>query len=178
MVGEETIIPINLQHLTPQESGHLANLSQHECSLDVFLPWQSCMAALDEAWALSAEPTGARPTASAISTERTMRYMAARLWPPKGNQVNSRRCNNDEFMFSSTSGSVLARTCAPLSWCCHDHPAANAPASGKKQHVRCAHWPFFSGTFYFAVAEVFDAPKSTAFPQPRFIRRRRELHHA
>src|SRR5262245_1013662 len=80
MVGNATIMPINLQHLTPQESGHLAIVSQHECSLEVFLPWQSVMAALDGACAAaSAEPTGASPTASAIRAARRIRYITARI---------------------------------------------------------------------------------------------------
>jgi len=79
MVGNDTIMPINLQHLTPQESGHFAIVSQHECCLEVFFPWQSCMAAFAEAWAAArAEPTGASPTASAITAAITMRYMPSK----------------------------------------------------------------------------------------------------
>src|SRR5262245_22022034 len=94
MVGNDTIMPINLQHFTPQDSGHLAIVSQQECSLEAFLPWQSFIAALDDACAAArAEPTGARPTASAIRAARTIRYMpsdlSAAIWRTRERQVNS-----------------------------------------------------------------------------------------
>jgi hypothetical protein len=39
-------MPISLQHLMPQESGHFAIAAQHESSLAGFLPWQSSIAGL------------------------------------------------------------------------------------------------------------------------------------
>src|SRR5262245_22236674 len=99
MVGSETIMPINLQHLTPQESGLLAIVCEHECCLEVFLPWQSCMAALDGAWAAaSAEPTGASPTASAIRAARRIRYIAARILAARGGPSQLMAMQLYEFM--------------------------------------------------------------------------------